>query len=111
MKTYIRFLRLFLIILVLATGVPTLGLGAESMPRAKGVILFIGDGMGINQLRAAAIYSQQVFGKSLEIDSIATRGITTTYSADSEVTDSAAASTALYSGYKTNNGVLNILPD
>jgi alkaline phosphatase len=37
--------------------------------------------------------------------------MTTTYSADSEVTDSASASTALYSGYKANNGVIGILPD
>jgi len=45
------------------------------------------------------------------MDSIPTRGTTTTHSASSEVTDSSAAATALYSGYKTNNGVINVLPD
>ncbi|MFW9938528.1 MAG: alkaline phosphatase, partial [Candidatus Thorarchaeota archaeon] len=34
----------------------------------------------------------------------------TTYSADNSVTDSAAAATAIATGYKTNNGYLSILP-
>jgi len=84
---------------------------AESVGEAKGIILLIGDGMGINQVRAAAIYSQEVLGKPLAIDSIPIRGTTTTYSADSQVTDSAAAATALYSGHKTRNGAINVLPD
>ena len=111
MKAIDRFIRITLIVLVLAVGVLVTGAGAESAARAKGIILFIGDGMGINQLRSAAIYSEQILNKPLVIDSIATRGVTTTFSANSEVTDSAAASTALYSGHKTNNGVLNFLPD
>ena len=37
-------------------------------------------------------------------------GAITTYSANSEVTDSAAAGTALAAGYKTNNGYIGILP-
>jgi len=111
MKTWNRVIRIALIIMVLAAGLPVIGLGADSAPHAKGIILFIGDGMGINQVRSAAIYSQKVLNKPLTIDSMATRGTTTTYSANSEVTDSAAAATALYSGHKTNNGVINILPD
>ena len=84
---------------------------AENTQQVKGIILLIGDGMGLNQVRSADIYSRQVLGKSLTLDSIATRGITTTHSADSEVTDSSSAATALYSGHKINNGVVNILPD
>jgi alkaline phosphatase len=84
---------------------------AEDGQKVKGIILFIGDGMGINQVRSADIYSRQVVGKPLALDSIMTRGTTTTYSANSEITDSAAAATALYTGRKTNNGALNILPD
>ncbi len=103
--------RISLIILVLVTAIPVVGSGAESVRRPKGIILFIGDGMGINQLRSAAIYSRQILNKPLVIDSIGTIGMTTTFSADSEITDSAAASTALYSGHKVNNGVINILPD
>jgi len=37
-------------------------------------------------------------------------GAETTYSANSEVTDSAASGTALSSGYKTNNGMIGITP-
>ena len=39
------------------------------------------------------------------------RGAITTYSASSEVTDSAAAGTALAAGYKTNNGYIGITPE
>lgn len=99
-------------VIVLIMMVGTVGVvHSADAPAVKGIILLIGDGMGINQARAAAIYSRQVLGKPLTMDSIATRGTTTTYSADSEVTDSAAAATALNSGHKTNNGVINLLPD
>lgn len=83
----------------------------EIAPRAKGIILLIGDGMGLNQVRVADIYAGRILNKSLAVNSILTRGVTTTFSADSEVTDSAAAATALYSGYKCKNGAINILPD
>ena len=111
MKTFNRIVWIALIIAVLVTGTPVSGSGAELAGHPKGIILFIGDGMGINQLRSAAIFSQRVRSAPLAIDSIATRGMTTTYSADSDITDSAAAATALYSGHKVNNGVINILPD
>jgi len=111
LKTWNRVIRIALIMVVLTAGLPAIGSGADSAPHAKGVILFIGDGMGINQVRSAAIYSQKVLNKPLAIDSIANRGTTTTYSANSEVTDSAAAATALYSGHKVNNGAINVLPN
>ena len=38
-------------------------------------------------------------------------GAVTTYSANSDVTDSAAAGTALSSGYKTKNGYIGVTPD
>lgn len=105
----------FVIVLSVMAAVAALHLGAvaqaETVQRAHGIILLIGDGMGINQLRAAGLYAEDVLGRTLAIDSIRTLGITTTYSANSKVTDSAAASSALYSGYKFNNGVINILPD
>jgi alkaline phosphatase len=67
--------------------------------------------MGINQVKSAGIYSQRILGKDLAINTIQTSGLTTTHAANSKVTDSAAAATALYSGHKTNTGQLNILPD
>lgn len=83
---------------------------ADSAQQPKSIILLIGDGMGINQARAADIYTREIMGRSMAINSIRTRGVTTTYSANSEVTDSAAAATALFSGYKSDNGVINMLP-
>lgn len=75
-------------------------------PRAKNVILLIGDGMGTNQRLAATSY----LGQSLHMDG-EIRTIITTHSANSAVTDSAAAATALATGQKTNNGYLSISPD
>jgi alkaline phosphatase len=103
--------RILVTVAVFVTACPVTLLHAESREAPKGIILLIGDGMGINQVRSAAIYARSVLGRSLAMDSIVTRGTTATSSADSEVTDSAAASTALYSGYKTRNGAINILPD
>ncbi len=101
-----RFVRVFAVILI----VLTLNVSAHA-ENVKGIILLIGDGMGLNQIRSAEIYAKEVLNKPLAMNSIDTRGTTTTYSANAEVTDSAAAATALYSGYKNNNGVLNVLPD
>ncbi|MFH0824194.1 MAG: alkaline phosphatase [Pseudomonadota bacterium] len=106
-----RIVAITLLVALFAILGPVTGSCVETEPRAKGIIMLIGDGMGINQVRSAAIYSKHVLGKTLVIDSIRTRGTTTTYSADSEVTDSSSAATALYTGYKINNGVINILPD
>jgi len=84
---------------------------SEPLPEAKSVILFIGDGMGLNITAAADMYSKKFYGRPLFWTRISTRGITETRSANSEVTDSAAAATALISGHKTNNQRLNVLPD
>jgi alkaline phosphatase len=81
----------------------------EAKPRS--IILLIGDGMGINQARLADLYATEVLGTGLVLNSIKTRGTTTTFAADSEVTDSAAAASAIYSGYKFNSRSLNVLPD
>ena len=61
---------------------------------AKNVILFIGDGMGPNQRTAARAY----LGRSLAMDSDITT-FYSTYSANNEVTDSAAGATALATGH------------
>ena len=101
-----------IIILALAIGMNTVS-AAETggLQKAKSIILLIGDGMGINQVRSADLYSRYIPNRSLAINSIRTLGITTTHSADSEVTDSSSAATALYAGHKINNSVINILPD
>ncbi len=80
----------------------------------KYVFYFIGDGLGASQRQVAEYYAQQVAGNKklkLAMNQMEVAGINTTYSSDSLVTDSAAAGTALATGYKTNNGVISQLPD
>ncbi|MHC4638075.1 MAG: alkaline phosphatase [Planctomycetota bacterium] len=71
------------------------------------VILFIGDGMGFEQVEAASIYASGQPG-TLSFESFPCKSAITTYSADSNVTDSAAAATAIATGHKVNNGVVSM---
>ena len=69
----------------------------------KNIVLMIGDGMGKNHLKVTADYYQE----GLNIQTLCyAEGEVTTYSANSDVTDSAAAATALSCGVKTNNGMV-----
>jgi len=85
-------------------------LGAEGMESAKYIFLFIGDGMGEAQVRAAELYSLASGRGKQAFSSLPVRGKISTASANARVTDSAAAGTAMTSGYKTNNGVLGMDP-
>lgn len=69
--------------------------------KIKNIIFMIGDGMGENHIIAGEIYK----GQELNIQTIQNKSYLTTSSTE-EITDSAAAATALATGYKTNNGVL-----
>lgn len=80
----------------------------------KYVFYFIGDGMGAAQRQIAEYYKQEITGDKnakLLINTLPVAGINTTYASDSLITDSAAAGTALATGYKTNNGVISQTPD
>lgn len=94
--------KLFLVVLVLLVSMTIM---FAAYP--KNVILLIGDGMGINQV----LLSQYLEGETLSMTRAPYLGALQTYSADSNVTDSAAAGTALSTGFKTNNGMIGILPD
>ncbi|ENN95724.1 Alkaline phosphatase [Methanocaldococcus villosus KIN24-T80] len=84
----------------------------ESKHKVKNVILLIGDGMGVTQAYIAERYKQEVENGNLVIlTKFKNKGLITTYSESSEITDSAAAGTALLSGYKTYNGMINMKPD
>jgi alkaline phosphatase len=72
----------------------------------KNIILFIGDGMGLAQVTAA-----KVANGSLEMERCPVTGFVTTWAADHLTTDSAAAATALATGFKTNNEMLGVSPD
>ncbi len=75
--------------------------------RARNVILFIGDGMGPEQVKAAGMYRTGAAG-SLDFEAFPFRGTVSTANAKGDVTDSAAAATAMATGVKVYNGVLSV---
>ncbi|HEX9190929.1 MAG TPA: alkaline phosphatase [Candidatus Deferrimicrobiaceae bacterium] len=75
--------------------------------QAKNVILFIGDGMGPEQIRAAGMYRSGAAG-TLVFESFPFQGSVSTGNAGGAVTDSAAAATAMATGVKVSNGVLSV---
>ncbi len=77
------------------------------------IFFFIGDGMGITQVTNAQLYNARVLGNSTPLLSTTfpVASMATTHSASSDVTDSAAAGTALSTGHKTVNGMLGVTPD
>lgn len=78
----------------------------EGVP-VHGIILFIGDGMGAAHRQAAQWLAWGTEG-SLAMDTFPVHGMSKTAAADSEVTDSAAATTAIASGVMTNYGYLGV---
>ncbi|MEY4708313.1 MAG: hypothetical protein RJB58_2036 [Pseudomonadota bacterium] len=84
--------------------------------RAKNVIIFIGDGMGISTLTAARIYQGQKLGRDGEsfttaMDSLAHAALVKTYSHDGQVSDSAPTATAIMAGVKARNDVIGVGPE
>lgn len=81
-------------------------------PDAKYIFLFIGDGMGASQVALTESYLSHLDGKlggaQLTFSQFPFYGMCSTYSANSIITDSAAAGTAIATGQKTNNGMLGV---
>ncbi len=76
----------------------------------KNVIFFLGDGMGMNTLTAARIYSVGEDGE-LTIDTLPETAFVKTFSNDAQVTDSAPSMSAYMTGVKMNNEVLSMSAD
>jgi alkaline phosphatase len=92
---------------------------AKAMPapkkKAKNVILFIGDGMGISTITAARIYDGQSRGETGEENSLSFErfpnvALVKTYNTNQQVPDSAGTATAMNSGVKTRAAVLGVGP-
>lgn len=86
---------------------------APAGQRARNVILFVGDGMGVATVTAARIYAGQRQGLdgesyNLAMDTFPRVALSRTYGADAQISDSAPTATALVSGVKTNDGVLGL---
>ncbi|MDR2914689.1 MAG: alkaline phosphatase [Tannerella sp.] len=83
--------------------------------QAKYVFYFIGDGMGINQVNITEAYLSSLKGErgsaSLLMTQFPVASMAATFSADADVTDSAASGTALATGTKTNNGYIGVNPE
>ncbi|MES2472534.1 MAG: alkaline phosphatase [Pseudomonadota bacterium] len=84
--------------------------------RARNVIIFIGDGMGISTLTAARIYQGQKLGRDGEsfttaMDSLSNAALVKTYSHDAQVSDSAPTASAIMGGVKARNDVIGVGPE
>lgn len=102
-------MRKILLLLVLSL---TLSYSAEAkrpkQPKINNIIYMIGDGMGlchVSMMQLEGKYAPTSFDAAQNI------ALIRTYSANNRVTDSAAAGTALATGFKTNNGTLGQTPD
>ncbi|WP_105253876.1 alkaline phosphatase [Pseudoalteromonas sp. T1lg75] len=88
----------------------------EKKTKAKNVILFVGDGMGISTLTAARILQGQNNGKLgeegyLSFEQFPYSAQVKTYNVDAQTPDSAGTMTAMVSGVKTDVGVIGVDED
>ena len=86
---------------------------AVSAATPKYIFYFIGDGMGIGQVQALRTYFKSVKADTSVVHfyDFPVTSFITTHSHNSDVTDSAAAGTALACGSKTCNGMLGVSAD
>lgn len=106
----------FAALLLTSATVPAFAEDAPAAPKAKNVILFIGDGMGISTITAARIYEAQKRGETgeenqLSFEKFDNVALVKTYNTNAQVPDSAGTATAMHSGTKTRIGVLGIGPE
>ncbi|XP_040890826.1 alkaline phosphatase, tissue-nonspecific isozyme [Toxotes jaculatrix] len=81
--------------------------------KAKNLILFLGDGMGIPTVTAARILKGQLNGQSgeetqLEMDKFPFVSLAKTYNTNAQVPDSAGTATAYLCGVKANEGTVGV---
>ena len=91
-------------------------LTAQLRGKAKNVILFVGDGMGVSTVTAARILEGQLNGmdgeeNQLSFDRFPFAGLSKTYNVDAQTPDSAGTMTAMMSGVKTDVGVIGVNED
>ena len=81
--------------------------------RAKNVILFVGDGMGVSTVTAARILDGQQRGvdgewNRLSFENFSDLALSVTASANQQTSDSAPTATAMVAGIKTNDGAISV---
>ena len=85
----------------------------NTIKKAKNIILFVGDGMGISTVTAARILDGQNRGNSgeenmLSFDKFPITGLSKTYNTNAQIPDSAGTMSAIMTGVKTKKAVLSI---
>ena len=101
---------------MLAAGRVTAEAAPAPAKKVRGVVFMVSDGMSPGVLTLAEAYSKLTRQRGTQWwkllnDRSATRGLMDTASANSMVTDSAAASSAWGGGQRVNNGAINISPE
>lgn len=104
------------VLVAAATCATVMSLGKSGRTETpKYVFLFIGDGMGLAHVSATdsfLAYQDSCYGGAyLTFPQFPVTGLTRTYCADSGVTDSAAAGTAIACGQKTDTGRIGLDSD
>ena len=111
MKHMFRKKVLISLVILYIVGVAGMALGADA---PKYIFYFIGDGMGPAQRQAAQYFHKvetQNPDAKLVMNSLPHSALVTTHADNTLITDSAAAGTAMATGYKTTNAVIAKLPD
>lgn len=108
MKAKKTVISIVLVVCLLLSALPigVLGVSAVEAETVKNVIVMIGDGMGLGQVKAGAVYkgSNLVFQDFENTCTVGTDSVSGT-------TDSAAAATAMATGYKTVNSNIGLDKD
>jgi alkaline phosphatase len=94
----------------------TTKLDTNNQFKAKNVILFVGDGMGVSTLTAARILQGQQAGNPgeegyLSFESFPHTALVKTYNVDAQTPDSAGTMSAMMAGLKTDVGVIGVDED
>lgn len=90
-----------------------LSVSPPNLRRAKNVILFVGDGMGVSTVTAARILEGQLRGTDGEFNRLSFErfpnlALSVTASANQQTSDSAPTATAMVAGVKTNDGAISV---
>ncbi|TMW47261.1 hypothetical protein DOY81_007660 [Sarcophaga bullata] len=82
--------------------------------KAKNIIVFVGDGMGLTTITAGRIYKGQYLKhghgeeEMLAFDEFPYTGLAKTYNVDKQVPDSAGTATAMFCGSKSDYGAIGM---
>ena len=100
----IKIVTFFIVTMILICNVTNAG---AERKKAKNIIFMVADGMGLSHVTATRLFLNGPDGPPLAMEMFPQIGYQRTYSADSFVTDSAAAASAWASGEKFHNGEIS----